>query len=309
MDIQNKPVFHHQIHKHELTIKKYNEACCWLQDLGIDFRPTRFKNYIEQSQLIFGKNAKDIDQYKSDIEFREAVDAFLNANREIHELLRIVEGLRKIENEQEFIEQLRKTASGSTLQTINPKDYSRNFAFELDIASRFIYAGYKVNLSKIADIEVDIDGVTLYVECKRITSPGQLRKRVKSANSQLVSRLRRDLSSHSRGLTAVEVSHLVGLNPDIYGYKSAEIAYNAASETINQFVRENEPELKVSSKKRLVGILAQISFPTFIVCESDFAAMTARASTILTYDKTESDSMFIETFWKKLGDQVDYLTN
>ncbi|NVK72080.1 MAG: hypothetical protein HWE24_01265 [Oceanospirillaceae bacterium] len=288
-------------------LKDYESACEWISSLGIDYRPTRFKSYLDDTKLLFNENAKGVDEYSTVDELKDVVRRYLNASREIHELLRIVNALKRVEDNDSFLDQLRKTASGNAGRLINHKDQSRNFSFELDVASRFIFAGFEVDLTGTADLRVLINGKNLYVECKRVTSMKQLGKRIKSANQQLLRRLKRDSSKQSRGLVAVEVSHLVDFDESIWGYKTNEDLWNASAEIINSFVRNNEDDFNKGSTKRLLGVLAQITFPSFISDENGLKVAAARSSTLLMYKNSQSDSEFLDEFWEKLGNQVDYM--
>ena len=89
-------------------LENYEEACEWITSLGIDYRPTRFNNYIEDTKLLFHKEAKSVKEYSSDHDFKEVAKRYLNANREINELLRIFNALKKIEDNDSFIVQLKK---------------------------------------------------------------------------------------------------------------------------------------------------------------------------------------------------------
>jgi len=286
-------------------LKEYEAACEWVSSLGIDYRPTRFKSYLDDTKLLFHEAAKGVDEYSTDEEFEEVARRYLNANREINELLRIANALKRIGDNYSFLEQLKKTATGNAGRLINHKDQSRNFSFELDVASRFIFAGFEVDLSGAADLRVLINGKYLYVECKRVTSEKQLEKRVKDANQQLLRRLKRDHSKQSRGLVAVEVSHLVDFDKNIWGYKTGEHMWNASAEIINSFVKNNEEKLSKGSTKRLLGVLAQITFPSFISNGIDLKVATARASSLFMYENSQSDSAYLHEFWEKLGNQVD----
>ena len=290
-------------------LEEYEAACEWINSLGIDYRPTRFKKYIEDTKLLFHEEAKSVKEYPSDQDFKEVAKRYLNASREIQELLRIVNALKKIEDNDSFIDQLKKMTSGSAGRVINQQDQSRNFSFELDVASRFIFAGYEVELNGIADLKVLINGVSLYVECKRVTSMKQLGKRVKFANEQLLRRLQRDSSKQSRGIVAVEVSHLVDFDESIWGYKSTEYLWNRSAKIINSFVRRNESEFHKGSARRLLGVLAQITFPSFVSNDDGLKVATARSSSLLVYRNSTSDTEFLDKFWEKLGNQVDYMSN
>lgn len=288
-------------------LQEYESACDWISSLGIDYRPTRFKSYLDDTKLLFHENAKGVDEYSTDAELKKVAKRYLNANREIHELLRIVNALKRVEDNDSFLDKLRKTAAGKAGRLINDKGQSRNFAFELDVASRFIFAGFEVDLSDEADLRVLINGKNLYVECKRVTSMKQLGKRVKSANHQLLRRLQIASSKNSRGLVAVEVSHLVNFDESIWGYKTTEHLWNASVEIINSFVRNNEDEFRKGSTKQLLGVLAQITFPSFISNQNDLKVASARSSSLLEYKNSLNDSEFLDNFWEKLGNQVDYM--
>lgn len=84
-----------------------------------------------------------------------------------------------------LIERLSKAVTGADVPEVDEVGQSRDFVFELLVAARFHQAGYTIDFGQKTDVVARRDGITVRVECKRITSEKKLRERVNKAASQL----------------------------------------------------------------------------------------------------------------------------
>ena len=276
--------------------KRYIEACEWVSEFGIEYKKTRFGAY-----------EKDVDEFiknKGKEGARESIRIFMNAQLEASELIRLKTTFESIDST-EIIETIKKAVSGQRFRNASKSDQSRDFAFELGVASRFIKAGYHVDLRSISDLVVDVNGRTLYVECKRIKSIKQIEKRVKSANKQIKTRIEQDKSSKSRGMIALNVTDIINVDAEAVITPSLEIYRQQSAETLKGFVLENKGILSKGKHKKCLGVLTEFSTQGFIhaseVKDSAFAHI--REGNIYQYPLKKEEGEFLNSFMFKLGNQ------
>lgn len=274
----------------------YGEACEWISSLGIDYKKTRFGAY-EKDLVEFIKNGG-----KGTAE--EKVRTFFNAHLEANELIRIKSSFDSLGSDQD-LDTIRKSVSGQRFRNASKKDQSRDFAFELGMASRFLKAGYKVDLRSITDLVVEIHGRRLYVECKRLKSDKQLEKRVKEANEQIKRRLNQDKSSKARGMIALNLTDVI--NPDAIPIITKSIdEYRADSaETLKSFVLSNKSTLSKKKSSKCLGVFSEFSTQGFIYTEKpeDCAFANIREGNIYQYPLKAEEREFLNSFWEYLGNQ------
>ena len=159
---------------------EYKDACDWINSFGINYKITRFGNYEQDVESFL--NGQD------ELSAKESVKTFMNAHLEANELIRLKNTFDSFDSS-ELEESIKKIASGQRYRNASKTDQSRDFAFELNIASRFAKAGFSIDLKGISDVVVQIENRKLFVECKRLKSYKQLEKRVRAANVQISKRL------------------------------------------------------------------------------------------------------------------------
>lgn len=276
--------------------RQYIEACEWISEFGIEYKKTRFGAY-----------ENDLNEYtknKSKVGAKEAVRISMNARLEANELIRLKTTLESIDST-EIIETIKKAVSGQRFRNASKSDQSRDFAFELGVASRFVKAGYHVDLRSVSDLVVDINGRTLYVECKRIKSLKQLEKRVKAANKQIKKRIEQDKSSKSRGMIALNLTDIINSDAEPVITPSLEIYRQQSADTLKEFLITNKSTLSKGKHSKCLGVLTEFSTQAFInnpsIEESAFAYI--RESNVYQYQLKKEDSEFLYSFMLKLGNQ------
>ena len=180
-----------------------------VESLGIKISGTRIARYrsyyealvegLDDEEKVFqGICGKIFDNPK--------IDIHLYVLREVHELMWILKGLKK-HLPKGVEEKLKQVVGGRDFAALDKDSSSRNTQFELRIASYFCQAGYSVDMSKQTDIVATQDQRTYFVECKRVTSPGALNRRLKEAETQLKTRLKRiSLITREFGVIAIDVT-------------------------------------------------------------------------------------------------------
>lgn len=177
------------------------------ESLGIKVSGTRISRYIVYYEaLVEGYVEEKIFQGISEKTFNNPIDLQLYVLREVHEIMWILKGLKK-HLPKGIKEKLTQVVGGRDFAALDKDSSSRNTQFELRIASHFCQAGYLVDMSTQTDIIATHDGVTYYVECKRVTSPAALNKRLKEAKKQLKKNLPRSiLVPRNFGIIAADVT-------------------------------------------------------------------------------------------------------
>ncbi|MCS0301224.1 hypothetical protein [Vibrio diabolicus] len=284
------------IHEGKQVEEAYAEACEWVSSFGVPYQKTRFGAYEKDlEEFLKGGGPKDA---------KESVTVFMNAHKEDAELVRIMNVYKSFDAD-EILEPIKKMTSGQRFRNATTKDQSRDFAFELGVASRFIKAGYTVDLRGISDLVVDIDGTRLYVECKRMKSFKQLGKRVQEANKQIRTRLSTDRSSKSRGMIALNVTDIVMENDTPIIFPKIEDYQQASAYTLKSFVMSNKETLGNKRVNKCLGVLTEFTTQGIIFepDEKEMAFANIREGNVFQYPMSKTEHEFLNSFWKKLGNQ------
>ena len=111
-------------------------------------------------------------------------------------------------------ERLKDSLKGQELYVLDSENRSgRDFSFELATAAKFVRAGLAVDFGHEADLRVQINGFTFFVECKRLKSAKKIRKRIKEGINQLHKRYVKSENSHTaRGMLALSIGKTVNKN-------------------------------------------------------------------------------------------------
>ncbi|WP_281223595.1 hypothetical protein [Photobacterium sanguinicancri] len=284
------------IHEGKQVEGAYAEACEWISSFGVPYQKTRFGAYEKDlEEFLKGGGPKDA---------KESVSVFMNAHKEAAELVRIMNVYKSFDAE-EILEPIKKMTSGQRFRNATTKDQSRDFAFELGVASRFIKAGYAVDLRGISDLVVDIDGTRLYVECKRMKSFKQLGKRVQEANKQIRTRLSTDRSSKSRGMIALNVTDIVVENDTPIIFPKIEDYQQASAKTLKSFVMDNKETLGNKRVNKCLGVLTEFTTQgiVFKPDAKEMAFANIREGNVYQYPMSKTEHELLNSFWKKLGNQ------
>ena len=145
--------------------QKLDQACDWIEALGIQYSPTRLGRY----KALFSSLAKHQSSNSLDGFFEEYTrGALFNAAHEAAQVVRIYEGLVD-QTDPQLVPRVREALRGHELFILDHEDRSgRDFTFELAIASKFARAGLPVNFGHRADLQTRYQEFEFFVECKRL---------------------------------------------------------------------------------------------------------------------------------------------
>ncbi|WP_016955773.1 hypothetical protein [Catenovulum agarivorans] len=281
---------------------KLKIALAWLDSLGISYSKTRIGDYtrkIEEFERIFDSNCSE-EQIKFELQ------NVLNAHQELTEIIRIYSGLTNVDSE-EYLAQLKKATSGQAFRNSAKSDQSRDFLFELTVASRFIQGGFHVTLNHTADIVANkANYPTLYVECKRIKSPAKLEVNIKKASEQLRKRLLNGGKSSSRGMIAINVNDVINPQNDFVIVDNVELFQKAHSYNLDLFVRENESKFNAKKLDKCLGVMIEQTMQAYIVNRDPNATVNCRGVKFYQYSTKKSDLQFIDELSKSLANQNSF---
>lgn len=232
--------------------RQYTEACDWLSSIGIDHNRTRYGTYKKAIDKFSNYNEK----WKSEEQASYETYSFLNAYAEIAELVRI----RSVFSENQYSslnEKIKKVVAGAPFRNFSEKDNSRDFLFELTIATRFINAGFNVDISQSADVVASSNGITIFIECKRVKSVKQVKKRVKSANLQIKKRIRSAMATGARGIVALNVSDIINPENKMTFIDDPNELKRINSNELQLFVENFEAGLNSKSNSKVLGVICE----------------------------------------------------
>lgn len=286
--------------KHGDTIEKDLDAAIdWLSSIGLNPTVTRFGEYRKSiknlHQDLDGNNKTEDVFYK-----------FLNAHMEITDLLRIKSTFES-EDSSTYIERLKKVTSGTAFRNYSEKDQSRDFAFELSIASRFISAKIPIDLTSIADVIANLDDTKLFIECKRIKSMQQLGRRVKSSQDQLKKRISSQTSSKCKGISAICLTDIINSGNKMSVVENVHQLKKISSSQLNSFGIENRDILEGRRLSGVLGTFCEYSMQGFSIKRdtenSDVAVINCRGALFVNTTNGQREELLVNKYIPQLANQ------
>jgi len=276
----------------------YLQATEWLSSIGLPYSKSRFGKY----KRILDDFGTDIDK-GDDGAFKTRLYEFLNAHAEVTEIVRIYNELCEY-SFTDYIDQLKRVTSGQAFRNVSAKDQSRDFAFELTMAARFIRGGFEVKLNQLADVIAKReDTPKIYVECKRIKSLSKVATNIKKANEQLKKRLSLDKSSFPRGLVAINVNDLINPNNNMMLIENVESLQRINSDNLNQFVQEHEGNFNAKRFSKNLGVFCEHIDQAFIHERTPPAVANCRGVKFYQYPASASELDIISKLATSLSNQ------
>ncbi|ENM5795663.1 hypothetical protein V4V47_003694, partial [Vibrio mimicus] len=244
----------------------FSEACKWLsEEMGFPYKKTRMGDYERLLDTFFNPDAKV--PAKQDL--LDDFYSFMQAATEAIQIIRLWNTF-KVGNHQGLKERIKHVMSGKSLRAEAIKknkngqndDPARDFAFELNIASRFLKAGYQVDLTDECDVVVTIDRKKLYIECKRIKSLKKLGSRIKEASNQIDVRIGRE-RKNKFGLIALDVTDVLIPDGTVTAISDVRLYNMQIQKMITDFVRKNQTVSDSNKGRNVAGILFEYNSCAF----------------------------------------------
>lgn len=227
----------------DVILQLLPEIISWLVELGLaaeNSRFTRYKKIIEN----FFRERPDTLPDGGNQRFRDLILAY----RECLEIC-IVYTCFKDSRHINFINKLSKVVTGQDVPEPGDAGESRNYLLELLVAARFQQVGYTIDFDEKTDVVARRDGITVCVECKRLTSEKQLIKRMGEAADQL-SKAPAKFGENVVGLIFVDISSCI-IESVRWEVNTAHDAVFEMRREMQLFIFRNATKLETANKKYL----------------------------------------------------------
>jgi len=223
--------------------KEFSDACEWLsQEMGFPYNSTRMGDYERLLKTFVNPGAKDPTD-------RDLIDDFYNFMQAATEACQITRLWNTFKDGQHkgLKDRIKHVMSGKSIRAEAIKknkkgqndDPARDFAFELNIASRFIKGGYEVDLTNNCDVVVTIGKDKLYVECKRLKSMKKLASRINEASSQIDTRIGAN-RKNKYGMIALDVTDVLLPEGTVTATSDVRLYNMRIQKAITDFAREQQ---------------------------------------------------------------------
>lgn len=247
--------------------KEFSTACMWLADeMGFPYKSTRMGDYERLLKTFINPSA----QVPIESDLLDDFYKFMQAATEACQIIRLWNTFKSGENEG-LKKRIKQVMAGKSLRVdaikANKKgqsdDPARDFAFELNIASRFVKGGYEVDLTDDCDVVVKIGQDTLFVECKRIKSLKKLGARINVASKQIDTRIGKD-RNNKYGLIALDVTDLIIPNGTITVASDISLYDMNIKNAITDFTKEYQYISDRNIGRNVAGVFFEFSSSAFL---------------------------------------------
>jgi len=180
-----------------------------MNDLGVQTSGTRLHRYNRYLNAAADGDPIDHASYFADLpdaHIHDEVDLRLYIFREVHELVWIWNGI-KDNAPIGATKKLQKIVGGRDFTPSDEDSTSRNYQYELRIASYFCRRKYSVDVSQQTDIVATSANERFFVECKRLSSEKQVVPKLNDAAKQLKKGMPR--TSNTYGIIALDLTQVV----------------------------------------------------------------------------------------------------
>lgn len=162
------------------TLLKMPEVLEWISGLGlrvINIRYTRYVKYIEDFY-----NMDKVDLY-TDLG-QDKFNKLTKATFECHNIF-IIYSVFKNNNSKGFKDRLSMVIKDPDLLEPFKESKARNYLYELLVASYFSLNNYIIDFDSKSDVLATRNGLTFYIECKKVVSKRKLFEKFKRAGKKL----------------------------------------------------------------------------------------------------------------------------
>jgi hypothetical protein len=278
----------------------FQSAYDWFESFGFDVAVTRLRRYkvcIDELADHYRQGTLDTATFKRD--FAHQVTALSEAT----EILRIHCGLASLYSSG-LREKLKIVLSGKDGRPC-PSDFdpSRDTAFELLLVSRCQRAGLQVQVGREADLVIAFRGREFFVECKRLKSAGNVRKRVKHALKQLHRRYKSATDPRTaRGVLALSITDLANPEHGLMTGSTPDEIRAKVQRHVDAFIERQQDLWQQTQDGRTIGALVELSAPCVVESENLLTTCHQVGVNNACLDGTP-DMALLMGFAKELGEQ------
>jgi hypothetical protein len=276
----------------EDQLKDIRELAQFLQGRGIQTKNTRIERYAEflERTLVNGWNdGTGIFKHSLDPRFQSPIDWLLYVLREVHELMWIFKGL-KAHIPAGIDCKLEVLVKGRDFAALDSDSHSRNVQYELRIASYFCLSYCVVDLTTETDVIASNKRFTFHVECKRVASAAQLRRRLSGAAKQLNARMPFDEAERKHyGIIAADVTAIAFPHNGLTFAQTPEHAKDVIQEKLIHIADTSSEDFQFTGCKSLLRYWLQIHIPSLTIYPR--TATTRFSSYIVDNDISDHDAL------------------
>lgn len=297
MNVEHLP-YNVYVEEGKKILNEYIDACAWIDSLGIPHQKTRLGSY----KKLISNFENCLDENIDDNETEKRFHAYLNAFAEAIEVIRVKNNFSSLSAD-DYLRRLKIVTSGQTFRNQTENDTSRDYLFELSMAARFLQGGYVVDINHIADLVAVVSDRKVYVECKRVRSESKFDVRLKEANKQLVRRLKADISSHSRGIVAINLTDVINPFNSMFFADSPQHLQSMNSEHLESFVISKKSILVKETAKNTIGVLCEGISQAYIPIRNPPAVCNCRGVKFFHNNRKESDVELVRLIANTISNQ------
>lgn len=288
--------------------QQFSDACKWLsEEMGFPYQSTRMGDYERLLKTFVNPKA----EIPTDKDVLDEFYLFMQAATEACQIIRLWNTFKSGEY-QGLKDRIKHVMSGKSLRAEAIKknakgqnnDPARDFAFELNIASRFLKGGYNVNLTDDCDVVVEIGKSKLYVECKRVKSVAKLRSRIVEANKQISIRIGANRSD-KYGLIALDVTDIILPEGTVTAVNDIRLFDMQIQRVITQFAAEHRDITDQNTSRDVAGVLFEYNSSAFIYGNEKVPTLGFSRSACLSRKASQSKKSLdiVNGFIGKIGNQ------
>jgi hypothetical protein len=244
--------------------KNYSDALLWMEQIGVIFGSGRTHHY--KKVISYWK-----DHYKlaTEKEEKNILPDFVSSIFEIHDFIDIYKAFHNTPKDQlvHIVKKLQKGINGpiDSAEESPKSTTARNFLFEAALAARAHRPANNVLsiLDAVSDTGIKIDKKKLWVECKRITTIGQIESNVKKATKQLESILMKQIGSGHRGIVAIDITKTLNIDDKIFVSDDDAQLLASIDKMMDYFIEDHSEiwqRLYTQKSNKIIGTVIRLAF-------------------------------------------------
>ena len=244
---------------YEEMLRRLDEAKAWLKALKISIDGTRFGIYYDNLKEIvtWHSNGADIDSLFHIMSLETAYYSLTESNA----LIAIYEAFNGLDQDHLPKRKLRMMLEGPALPSAEvPGDANvnpRNILFEIELATRFVKAGFRVN--DFQDINFDFQEFRINIECKRPNTKKSVTGNIDEGCKQL---LKRDPTHGltSRNIIAISVDKVFEIDKKRFFFADERDIEKEVDKKVGDFQKTYHKTLNKLFDKNILALLLVFKF-------------------------------------------------
>lgn len=243
--------------KPDAILKYLHEASTWFHKHNIDTNATRFELILNN----FGKitsffKESSINEYINNYGFENYFFSLIDAISFID----VYNGLNKYKGslpKSKIRESLRGPLIPNDEILGNANVNSRNYFFELEVASKLLLAGIKVN--GFNDVNVMFEKNKIFIECKRLLTKSNIGHNISYAFTQLSRKLS---DKTDKGIIALSFDKAYNFDDKLLATDSIDEIQRRLNDIGNIFIKDYSHLWINCDNVKIIGIILFITFGT-----------------------------------------------